>query len=49
MCSIRKEYLITPSIPIKTVWFLLNEISYGQYVLVIMYDNKYNEANGEDL
>ena len=33
----------------KTVWFLLNEISYGQYVLVIMYDNKYNEANGEDL
>lgn len=33
----------------KTVWFMLNEISYGQYVLVIMYDNKYNEANGEDL
>lgn len=33
----------------KTVWFLLNEISYGQYSLVIMYDNKYNEDNGENL
>lgn len=33
----------------KTVWFLLNEISYGQYLLVIMYDNKYNEDNGENL
>ena len=33
----------------KTVWFLLNEISYGQYALVIMYDNKYNEDNGENL
>ena len=33
----------------KTVWLLLNEISYGQYLLVIMYDNKYNEDNGENL
>lgn len=33
----------------KNVWFLINEISYGKYIIGIMYDNKYNEANGEDL
>ena len=33
----------------KSVWFLINEITYGKYIICIMYDNKYNEAHGEDL
>ena len=32
----------------NTVWFTINEF-YGEYHISIYYDNKYNEANGEDL
>ena len=32
----------------KTVWFRIME-NYGKYRINIYYDNKYNEANGEDL
>ncbi|MDE6490699.1 MAG: hypothetical protein K2L49_06020 [Muribaculaceae bacterium] len=32
----------------KTVWFKI-ERSYGEYYIVMYYDNEYNKANGEDL
>lgn len=32
----------------KSVWFIIFEFS-GEYYIVMYYDNKYNEANGEDL
>lgn len=32
----------------KSVWFMISE-RYGEYYIVMYYDNKYNEANGEDL
>lgn len=32
----------------KSVWFMIQDL-YGQYFIVMFYDNKYNEANGEDL
>lgn len=32
----------------KSVWFMITE-HYGQYYIVLYYDNKYNQANGEDL
>ena len=32
----------------KQVWFMINE-SYGQYGIMLFYDNAYNQANGEDL
>lgn len=32
----------------KIVWFMINE-SYGQYYILMYYDNEYNHANGEDL
>ena len=32
----------------KSVWFMINEI-YGRYYISIYYDNKKNQANGEDL
>lgn len=32
----------------KIVWFSIAE-SYGKYYICIYYDNRYNEANGEDL
>ena len=32
----------------KTVWFTISEIG-GEYCIIMYYDNKYNEANGEDL
>lgn len=32
----------------KSVWFMISE-SYGKYYVVMYYDNKYNEASGEDL
>lgn len=32
----------------KQVWFTIEE-SYGEYQIMMFYDNKYNEANGEDL
>lgn len=32
----------------KRVWFMIAQ-SYGEYQIIMFYDNKYNEANGEDL
>ena len=32
----------------KSVWFMITEL-YGEYGIVLYYDNKYNEANGDDL
>lgn len=32
----------------KSVWFMISE-EYGKYYILMFYDNKYNEANGEDL
>ncbi|MCH5329684.1 MAG: hypothetical protein J1E04_01875 [Alistipes sp.] len=32
----------------KSVWFMISEL-YGEYYIAMYYDNKYNEANGEDL
>ena len=33
----------------RRVWFVIYPVSYDKFILCIMYDNKYNEANGEDL
>ena len=33
----------------KVVWFRIRELNYGQYYIVMYYDNEYNHANGEDL
>lgn len=38
--------------PMKSVWFMIgdeSEESRGKYRIVMYYDNKYNQANGEDL
>lgn len=32
----------------KSVWFMIDE-SYGEYKILMYYDNEYNRANGEDL
>lgn len=32
----------------NTVWFTINEF-YGEYSIMMFYDNNYNKANGEDL
>ena len=32
----------------KSVWFMIDERN-GQYGILMYYDNKQNEANGEDL
>lgn len=32
----------------KSVWFMINK-NYGKFYISMYYDNKYNEANGEDL
>lgn len=32
----------------KQVWFIISE-HYGKYYICMYYDNKYNQANGEDL
>lgn len=34
--------------PMKFVWFMIEEYR-GEYYIFMFYDNKYNEANGEDL
>lgn len=33
----------------KSVWFMINEESYGKYRILMYYDNEYNKAHGEDL
>lgn len=35
-------------VKMKSVWFMITEL-YGQYGIVLYYDNKYNESSGEDL
>lgn len=32
----------------RPVWFMIDE-SYGEYKILMYYDNEYNRANGEDL
>ncbi len=39
-CSERLNY--------KSVWFMIDE-DYGEYRIIMYYDNGYNQANGEDL
>ena len=46
-----REYLqqyIFDKLYSKTVWFMIDE-RYGEYRIVMYYDNCYNQANGEDL
>ena len=33
----------------KSVWFMISEKSYGEYYIVMFYDNEYNHSNGEEL
>ncbi|MCI7575715.1 MAG: hypothetical protein MSS82_02895 [Bacteroidales bacterium] len=33
----------------KHVWFTIIKESYGEYKIMMFYDNEYNHANGEDL
>lgn len=33
----------------KSVWFMIKESSYGEYSILMYYDNEYNRADGEDL
>ena len=32
----------------RVVWFMINKI-YGEYYIIMYYDNEYNRSNGEDL
>lgn len=32
----------------RSVWFMISEL-YGKYYILMYYDNRYNEANGQDL
>lgn len=32
----------------KSVWFMIYQ-AYGKYYILLFYDNKYNQANGDDL
>ena len=46
-----REYLqqyIFDKLYSKTVWFMIDE-RYGEYRIIMYYDNCYNQANGEDL
>ena len=43
MIRLRMEYMEK-----KLVWFMITEL-YGQYGIVLYYDNVYNQSNGEDL
>ncbi|MCM1318231.1 MAG: hypothetical protein NC241_08685 [Bacteroides sp.] len=37
------------SVSERCVWFMIVEERYGKYYISMYYDNRYNEANGEDL
>lgn len=41
------EYLVD-NYTHRIVWFMISS-SYGEYYITMFYDNKYNQANGEDL
>ncbi len=40
--------LIAESVSKMSVWFMIDKI-YGEYRILMFYDNEYNQANGEDL
>ena len=46
--SITLKYLLN-LLDKKTVWFKIDSDEEGEYYIAMYYDNKYNEANGEDL
>lgn len=33
----------------RLVWFMINEVGYDKYQILMFYENGYNKANGEDL
>lgn len=33
----------------RAVWFMIDRNSYGEYRILMYYDNGYNQANGDDL
>ena len=33
----------------RPVWFMIHDSPYGDYCILMFYDNEYNQANGEDL
>ena len=39
---------MTDKLDKKSVWFMIAE-QFGDYNLLLYYDNGYNQANGEDL
>lgn len=43
-----KDGLIDGDISMRSVWFMISE-SYGEYSILMYYDNVYNQANGDDL
>lgn len=47
---LKKDYFahLKEMITMKIVWFTISE-QYGNYYILIYYDNKQNQANGEDL
>ena len=45
---ITTQYLMEQNYLKKIVWFTISEDT-GKYRITIFYDNKHNEANGEDL
>ena len=48
--KIQEEYfeLLSEALSKRPVWFMIGE-SYGEYIILMYYDNGYNRANGEDL
>lgn len=47
MIQIATKYFIEESFK-RPVWFMISE-RFGEYYISMFYDNKYNQANGEDL
>lgn len=39
---------MTDKLDKKSVWFMIAE-QFGEYYILLYYDNGYNQANGEDL
>ncbi|MBR2217240.1 MAG: hypothetical protein IJ850_02740 [Alistipes sp.] len=47
--KLRENITIFSELDKKCVWFRISEKCDGEYRIIIYYDNKYNEADGEDL
>lgn len=47
----KKSDVVDDDIDYRAVWFMIKEDSneYGKYRIAMFYENRYNEANGEDL